>query len=232
MKTLIFCTTYGKNLAQWEELHSRWINAIESGYLEGDKILLIDDGSPELPDWDGIEIIEENELPDNEPDSRGIVYHFKNNLGRPAFYNHRGWYRSFTFASVYAKKYGYEKIIHVEADSFLISKKFQTYLNEFKNGWEAFWCICHQIPETAIQIIAGQEHIDKLYEFSKLPPETFDGRPPDPGVEQGDPYFPYTVNKNFLGDRYGEKELKTYVPLEADYACQIRPTTFAWWLNN
>lgn len=232
MKTLLFCTTYGKDIQQWEELHSRWINAVESGYLEADKILMIDDGSPELPNWDGIDVIEEGQLPETESEYRGTIYHFKNNLGRPKFYNHHGWYRSFTFSSVYAKKYNYDKIIHIEADSFLVSKNFQNYLNEFQNGWEAFWCRRHQIPETAIQVIAGAEWIDKLYEFSKLSHDTFDGRPPDPGVEHGDPYFPYKVNKNFYGDRFGEDELKTYVPLAADYACQVRPTTFAWWLNN
>lgn len=232
MKTLLFCTTFAKTLDQWEELHGRWINAVESGILEVDKILMPDDGSPELPSWEGIKVIEEGNLPDIEPEERGVIYHFKDNLGRPAFYNHRGWYRSFTFSAIYAKKYGYDKIIHIEADSFLLSNKIQDYINNFQEGWDAFWCMRHQIPETAIQIIAGKEWIDKLYEFSLLPPETFDGRPPDPGVEQGKPYFPYTVNRNFLGDRYGEDEINTRVPLNADYACQIRPTTFAWWLNN
>lgn len=232
MKTLIFCTAYGKTAEEWETLHSRWINAVECGHIEADKILLIDDGSPEIPAWEGVAIIEEGKLPDVEPEERGVVYHHRENLGRPSIYVQPGWYRSFTYAGVYAKKYGYDKVIHVEADAFLVSKRIQNYMNDFTTGWEAFWCVRHQLPETAIQIIAGEQWINELYKFSEIPYSTFSGRPPDPGVEQGEPFLPYTVNRDFIGDRYGEEEAATHVPLRADYACQIRPTTFAWWLNN
>lgn len=232
MKTLVFCTAYASTQDRWEELHSRWINAIENGYLNADKILIPDDGSPEIPEWEGIAYVNEGELTDQEPEERAVVYKFKNNLGRPSLYSHRGWYRSFTFAGMYAKKYGYDKVIHVEADSFLITKNIQEYLNNFSEGWEAFWCRRHQIPETALQVIAGEKWISEYAKFYEIPFAQFEGRPPDPGVEQGEPWLPYTVNKNFIGDRYGEDELYTKVPFSADYACQVQPTTFAWWLNN
>lgn len=232
MKTLLFCTAWSKNLEGWENLYGRWINAIESGHLDVDKILIPDDGSPEIPEWDGIDYISEGELSDQESESRGVIYRFKENLGRPSIYSHRGWYRSFTFAGMYAKKFNYDKVIHVESDSFVISKRIQDYLNDFNNGWEVFWCRRHQIPETALQVIAGEKWINEYAKFYDIPFSQFEGRPPDPGVEQGDPWLPYTVNKNFIGDRYGEDELKTKVPFNADYACQIQPATFAWWLNN
>lgn len=232
MKTLIFCTAFAKTLEDWENLHSRWINAVEDSFLEVDKILIPDDGSPEIPNWEGIDILEEGPLPDQEPEARGIIYHYKNNLGRPSIYNQVGWYRSFVFAAEYARKYGYEKVIHLEADAFVVSKRFQDYLNNFNNGWESFWCPRHQIPETAIEVIAGEKWMNEFFKFIDIDYSRFEGRPPDPGVEQGESYLPYITNKSFIGDRYGEAELMTHVPLNADYACQIRPTTYAWWLNN
>jgi len=232
MKTLVFCTAFSKTKERWEDLHSRWINAVENGHLEVDKILIPDDGSPEIPEWEGLDYINEGELTDIEPAARGVVYKFKDNLGRPSMYNQVGWYRSFVFAGMYAKKYGYERVIHVEADAFLLSKRIQNYMNNFTDGWESFWCPRHQIPETGIQIIAGEKWINEFAKFYDIPYSQFEGHPPDPGVEQGESYLPYVTNKNFIGDRYGEDEENTRVPLNADYACQIQPTTFAWWMNN
>jgi hypothetical protein len=232
MKTLLFCTAYANTLERWEDLHSRWINSVESGHLNIDKILIPDDGSPYIPEWEDLAYINESELTDQEPDERAVIYKFKDRLGRPSIYNQVGWYRSFAFAGMYAKKFGYQRVIHLEADAFLISKRIQDYMNNFTDGWESFWCPRHQIPETAIQVIAGENYINEFAKFWDIPYSKFEGQPPDPGIEQGESYLPYKTNRSFIGDRYGEDEINTHVPLAADYACQIQPTTFAWWLNN
>jgi hypothetical protein len=228
MKTLIFSTGYGKNLEDWETRHGKWINAIEAGNLEVDTLLIPDDGSPELPNWDGVTVLK-GELPDQEPDTRGVIYSFPDNLGRQAIYVYPGWYRSFMFAAKYAKKYGYEKVIHLESDAFIISERMQDYINSLTDGWMTFWCPRYQLPETSIQVIAGAA-LAEYASMADAPYELFSGRPADPNPSQGMSWLPFNlVNKSFTGDRYGENNGE--VPMDADYACQIEPTASCWWLK-
>ena len=228
MKTLLFCTGYCSSTEQWEQRIGRWINAAESGELEFDTILIPDDGSPVLPEWPGVEVIHEGSLPEVEPESRGVIYHFAENLGRSSLYVYPGWYRSFMFAAEYAKTYGYEKVIHIESDAYVISERMNHHLNQFSDGWETYWCLKYQLPETAIQVIAGSALV-KYYDISTQPYANFSGRPPDPGREQGQSWLPYTVNKDFYGDRWGENNGQT--PKTADYTCQIELTADCWWID-
>ena len=228
MKTLIFCTGYGKNLEEWETRHSKWINAIESGTLEADTLLIPDDGSPELPNWEGITMLS-GELPDQEPDTRGVIYSFPDNLGRQAIYVYPGWYRSFMFAAKYAKKYGYEKVIHIESDAFIISERMQQYINAINYGWMTFWCPKYQLPETSIQVITGPA-LNDFIALIDAPYSLVSGKPADPNPSQGISWLPFNaVNQMFKGDRYGEN--KGQVPMDADYACQIEPGEHCWWLT-
>ena len=56
MKTLLYSTSFSRSLETWSNHYGRWINHLENSNLEYDQILLIDDGSPVLPEWDGVEI--------------------------------------------------------------------------------------------------------------------------------------------------------------------------------
>lgn len=228
MKTLIFCTGYAPSLKQWEAIHGRWINAVENSELSVDKILIPDDGSPFLPSWAGVDVIDAV-LPKEEPVTRGVICRHSSNLGRQSVYVYPGWHRSFILAAQYAQKYGYEKIIHVEADAFIISRQLINYINDFDQGWETFWCPRYQLPETAIQVITGLG-LQHLYSLIGVPYSQFSGRPADPGYGQGASWLPYTtVNKHFHGDRWGETH--QIPPKNADYACQIPVTMHCWWLD-
>ena len=206
MKTLVFCTGWSDN-ENWN-IYQKWIEEIN---VKCDQILIPDDGSKILPCFKDFQIITGN-LPDSQPSSRVIMYHWDNCLGRPSSLNYPGWYRSFMFVAEYAQRYGFKKIIHIEADCRLISKKIQLYVNELINGWVAFYCPKHNFPETGIQIIAG-DSILEFVKFSKIPYNKFVNF-------LAEKYFPFTVNrKDFIGDRYSEYPKE--IPLNADYACQI-----------
>jgi hypothetical protein len=230
MKTLLHCTAYAKTADEWRIKHSRWIQGAETGPLKFDTILIPDDGSPEIPQLDGVTIVDEGTLTDVEPIGNKIVYRFHNNLGRQDLFVYPGWYRSFMFAAVYAKKYGYEKVIHVEADACIISQKLGDYFNNFKHGWEALYCPKWGIPETGIQIISGR-YLQSFIDLTSMPYEAVAGHPADPRPHQGASWLPYTMNRSFLGDRWSEYPRD--VPAQADYACQI-PTDYSncWWLKN
>ena len=69
-----------------------------------------------------------------------MLYHFRERLGRKAVFDFPGWYRSFTFAGRYAYAHGFEKVIHIKINSFLIGSRVQRYFNEVTSGWTALWC--------------------------------------------------------------------------------------------
>lgn len=236
MKTFVFCTAYSSTPDNWTDLYGRWINYLESSKLEYDQLLIIDDGSPILPQWNGVEVIHEDQLPDQVPDSRGVIYHFNNNLGHHGSGHYPGWYRSYMFAATYAEKYGYDKVVHVESDAFLITERIQNFVNDLTEGWTTFWCPRHQFPENAIQIIAGPSLGDFIkLNNQKIPYSFYDGRYPEY-------WTPYTnVVKSFKGDRWGEfapgmaavpdPRCPPGVPRDADFVCQVRAESPCWWIT-
>jgi hypothetical protein len=245
MKTLMYSTSFSRSLETWDNAFGRWINYLESSDLEYDQILLVDDGSPVLPaHWEGVEIIREGQLPKQQPESLGVLYHFEKNLGhRPPMspadppIDSPGWHRSYMFAAEYAERYGFEKIILIENDAFLISPRIQEYVNNLSDGWNTFWCPRHQFPENNIQIIAGSS-VDDFIRWNKT-----QGRYEDEFLGKFPEFYtPYTnVNKDFYGDRWGEfapgmaavpdPRCPPGVPRNADYVCQVREVSPCWWLE-
>jgi hypothetical protein len=227
MKTLIFCTAYAADSMTWDHKHRLWVNSVRSSGLYHDHLLLPDDASPDVPEWFDAEHIHEPELP--LLGTNTTIYRFRENLGRSGIFTQPGWYRSFVFAAVFAKHYGFDKIIHIEADSAVISQHMVSYLNQFSQGWEAFWCPRWNLPETALQVLAG-DAVDKLFEFAMIPYwDNFAGRQVDPPVDSGQTsYFPFSINRDFVGDRYGEYTKE--IPKHADYACQVGLDIPRWWI--
>jgi len=108
---------------------------------------------------------------------------------------------------------GFQKIVHIESDAFVLSERMMAYINGLEEGWTAFWCPIWQIPETAIQVI-GCDQFEKVEELARL--------------DRADPFFlggaeyilPFTnVVKFFKGDRYAE--YAKAAPDDADYICQL-----------
>lgn len=223
-KTLIFCTSFAKTRNEWDERYRRWLQAIRSSQLEYDSILIVDDGSPVLPDWTDI-AIGTGEIDQTSPPEI-LLFHFQEHLGRKAVFDFPGWYRSFTFAGRYAHAHGFEKVIHIESDAFLIGSRVQRYFNDTVSGWTTLWCPRHGLPESAIQVIAG----DSIQKFAQLhqshPHEQLVGR-------EFELQLPIDViEKRFIGDRYGE--YLAFVPGNAEYAVQVKdgqPDDYYWWLR-
>ena len=223
MRTLIFCTAFAETLSSWDERYRLWLEAIDKSKLRYDQILIVDDGSPVLPEWPGVAIVKASW--DLRCTNRRLIWHFGERLGRPSALDYPGWHRSFTFAARYALANGFDKVVHLEADAFLVSERVQEYVNQFDNGWAAFWCSRHRMPESAIQIIAASG-LGRFVDFSARPYSDFVGRPIEPEL-------PLTlVEKRFTGDRYGE--FQRHVPRYADWATQCSGSAgpiYFWWLD-
>jgi SAM-dependent methyltransferase len=221
-KTLIFCTAYAGSIPVWNRRYRRWLKAVHQSSLHFDHLLIVDDGSPALPEWTGTQVV--TDLDDVAESSPIVLYHFPDNLGRLALFDFPGWYRSFTFAAKYARRFGFQKVIHIESDAFVISRRMQDYMNNVVEGWVAFWCERWNVPETALQVIAGTS-LRAFFEQSQVPHSTFIGR-------HYEFQLPFTVvEKSFQGDRYGE--YLDHVPKTADYVTQApsaASSRYFWWL--
>lgn len=226
LKTLIFCTAFTSNSKEWDGRYRRWVDAIKASSLHYDTLLMIDDGSEQLPNWKGLDI--RNEF-STTPPGEFVLHSFSTHLGRHSVFDFPGWYRSFVYAAKFAKDYGFEKIIHIESDSVILGKRLQSYMNTFDSGWMAPWCSLYGdgFPESAIQVIAGAS-LQKYFDFEKKHPhESMIGY-------QYECIIPFDiVEKKFIGNRYGE--FMSTVPANAEFAVSNRnnmPSNYYWWLEN
>ncbi len=228
-RTLVFCTAFADGDRNpphgWNVRYKRWLDALLQSKLKFDQILIIDDGSPTLPDWPGVHVL--TDLPRSQPAVPVVLFHFDTNLGRNGVYEYPGWYRSFAFAAMYADRYHFDKLIHIESDAFLVSDRIQNYFNAVADGWIALWSPRYDYPETGVQIIAGSA-VEAFKAFCAHPYSEFSGRPIEP-------VMPFTkVERQFVGDRYGE--YLSYVPQDADWTMQtFAPSStsdgYFWWLQ-
>jgi hypothetical protein len=229
MKTLIFCTGYASTTDKWDNIHRNWLESVKASGLQYDQILIPDDASFNLPNWEAATILTGEPELTEQPVTELVIYKFNERLGRPALYDQPGWYRSFVYAGYYAKTFGFDKVIHIEADCCVISQRFVNYLNNFNDGWEAVWCPRHGLSDTSIQVIAGKQCIEAFSLFNQIDYNYFRGTPPDPREADQKGYLPFTTNKKFIGDRYGEYTIT--VPRNADYACQVFENIDRWWIR-
>ena len=222
-KTLVYCTAFAWDPDQWRRRYRRWVRGIRGSMLQYDQMLIVDDGSASLPDWPDA-VIRRDESIDTA--GAGLVLHsFPDRLGRNGTYDFPGWYRSYAYGARYAVAHGFEKVVHVESDLFLIGSRPQRYINEFQQGWASFWCPLHMVPEAAIEVIAG----DALARFAEIerthPHESLVGR----AFEDQLPFD--TIETGFNGNRYGE--FLGFVPGNAEFAAQVKdtePDEYYWWM--
>jgi hypothetical protein len=227
MKTLVFCTSYSENLAYWEDRWGRWLSFIRGSGLQLDKIIIVDDGSPVLPSWPDVEIIGAAAL---RPTS-GVadIHHFSDRRGRNVNGEpFPGWYRSFGHAVQFAINTGFDRIIHIESDAFLLTQRAIDFFNSCDRGWVSLWCRSYHWPETTLQII-NEDRFAACIEFFTKPYSSY----LSPPVQPMEKLIPFThINKTLIGDRYGERS--DVVPFGADYVSQIRwgqPASYYWWMR-
>lgn len=219
MKTLAFCTSWAADDDVWRFRYAKWLAHMRRSPLHADQILVIDDASRGEPDFGEAAVLPASALPQDCPRSPVVLARFAERLGRAAVHDYPGWWRSFAFAADYAERYGFDKVVHVESDSYILSPRLHDYVNRLEHGWAALWCPRWSFPETCIQVI-GPDLLPMLFDSAAQPYSAFAGR----SVEK---ILPFThVESNFKGDRYGE--FRTELPLDCDYATQVPWSTAVW----
>jgi len=212
-RTLLFCTSFMQDEAAWKTRYRRWLDHHLAIPWKVDAVAMIDDGSPFLPQPGDIELIPADALGKVALPRRALI-RFADNLGRQATLRYPGWWRSFQLSLDLAELYGFDKIVHVESDSYVLSMRMVELIENTKEGWTLFWSAHFQWPETALQIICR----DAFEDFARIR-----ARGPNGWVDQpAEDVLPYTrVEKSLIGDRYSD--FAAMLPANADYAVQVVP---------
>ena len=222
MKTLIFCTSYFDTQELYRKRYQKWIDYYNKHPFTSDKHLyLIDDCSDlELITDDSVHNIKEDQLEDFQEVNKINIYSFNNRKGLNWSHNsanNEGWWRSFSASLYIAEKYNYEKIIHIESDAFLISKRIFNHIDSLKSGWTGLWANKYNFPESCIQIIC-KDQFDSFRDFVSCGSYELSKK----GFAEK--IIPFTnVERRFVGDRYGEKVNEQMEGL--DYFCQTKLDT-------
>lgn len=210
--TLVFCTSHMRNQAEWELRYTRWLAHHRKLFPE-EPLVMIDDGSAYLPDEPGISV--NSSVENFVVGDQASIYHFPNRLGRRATHNFPGWFRSFTFSIVIAKKLNVKKIVHIESDAFILTENALDLVNATASGWTAFWCPRFRYPESAFQIICE----DSFASLEEVRAASFAAQYANKVMERS---LPYTrIDHSLCGNRYGD--FRNKVPSYADFAAQVKP---------
>ena len=231
--TLLFATGYLKNQEHFNR-YKKWIKYYweKSESLGVKNILIIDDGSSiekvqefkaqiekEIP----FEIYDYDELPDELINGVSWI-RFPDNLGRPNIHTTAGWFRSFSYSGVIAEKYEYDKVIHIESDTFVITQRLLDYLRDLEKDWTVLFSKKYNFPETCIQVITRKHFKDLrlLYDLGK--DYWFKAQTNTWFIAEF--IFKFTnVVKCFIGDRYGE-DWCFEIPEDADYVANFAESAY------
>jgi hypothetical protein len=199
MRSFIFCTSALNGNADNHSIrrYRRWINHYSRILPEvgADRLFLIDDGGKEKDV--SFEIIGGN-LHDILQD-QVYLYRFPASLGRKNPVEFPGWWRSFLFSIEIAEKYGYQRMIHIESDFFVLSQRLRSFIRDIDRGWTSMYSYFYEWPESGIQIICE----DAFDSFREIKRQLF-----SKGYSwkaYAEMTLPFTnICKDFNGDRLGE----------------------------
>jgi hypothetical protein len=223
-RVLIFCTSYVRHAAEWHVRYRRWIDYHARVFgdisAQGKEPIfaMIDDASPTLPSLrqlSGLVVHTPATLAAGNAVSLGAlnILTFDTHLGRSAVDCFPGWFRSFTAAAGLAKAAGATRIIHIESDSYVLTRRARDYLLAAATGWTALWCPKYRFAETCLQAIT-------LDQFSVLDALAQADYEKDWAGKYVEMHFPFThTEQGLVGDRYGEDV--EHAPPQADYAAQV-----------
>jgi hypothetical protein len=187
-KTLLFCTSFASDEAAWRARQRRWLDHHLALPLERDAVFVIDDASPWRPTDADLAVLDA--VPASLPAGpAAFVYRFE-----------------------LARALGCTRIVHVESDAFLLSRKIVDRINALDDGWTAFWCPLYNFPEPALQVIA-QDSFDAMASVAARGLDALT-------TSLAEFSLPFTrVERGYAGNRYGETRGR--IPGYADYACQV-----------
>jgi hypothetical protein len=209
---LVFCTSFINDEVEWQKRYKRWLIHHKKVFPAAD-FVFIDDGSPFVPEEQDIPVFEN--LSQFRPGEEAVIFRFPDRLGRRSVRDFPGWFRSFFCSVDLARKLQHEKIVHIESDAFVLTKRTRDYVETRSAGWTAFYCPRWNFPESAFQIVCKDAF--QLLDHCREAPYELNFN--TTYIEKALPFT--NIETTIHGDRYGEFRKK--VPRSADFAAQVSP---------
>lgn len=118
-----------------------------------------------------------------------------------------GLFYPYCWRAVYAIRHafdslGYNKVILVDSDSFILSKRLAGYIKQCNSGWETFWCKKWQFPTAELHVL-NRDALPVFREFIKTPYMERNGTL----METELPYRLAACAHELDTDRYGEDRI-------------------------
>ena len=244
-KVLLYTTCYVGNEYGLNRMQD-WINYY-SGYKDkfaATHAIAIDDGSP-MKWLSKLECVTIHQLTFKQPnemsmtslqmpssaelDEPGVhILRFPDRLGRPSHHLFPGWWRSYSFGSMVANMFEFDKFIFIESDSYIIpNSELWEFIRNRNNEFGSCWCPSSNYREPSIQW-CDKSNFYKIQAFwhnRGILKKDFWYR-----IEQSSyTYLPefvlpfsndLSVVKQFKGDRYGDDGFRDF-PDNLDFICNV-----------
>lgn len=124
----------------------------------------------------------------------------------------------YCWRNLYAVKiligFGYEKIITIDTDGFIVSPGLTDYVRNSQSGWEAFWIKKYRFPSAEFHIL-NKDSFSHFMEFTTPHFMTYNGRCMEAEL-------PFTrVDRFFDCDRYGEDRTPQHRGMDFYAQCPV-----------
>jgi hypothetical protein len=134
--TLVFCTSHVAGPAEWAARYRRWLDH-HRAQPWGDALwCLMDDASPWQPPADEVQMVAASAALPAEP-GLPLMVRFEDHLGLQPGRRFPGWWRSFVHSVAVARHHGCSRIIHIESDAYVLTRRMQGFLAGRTAGWTA-----------------------------------------------------------------------------------------------
>lgn len=210
MKTILLCQSYldGKD-AQGNERHARIWKYLEyyssiADKLGIERIRLMDNGS-KTSFWQS-----------NTCQVPIEFYSVRNLAHGPNLHYPHCWVNLYYQETLI--KEGYEKIINIDSDAFIVSNRLADYVKNLDSGWATLLCKRYNWPASEVSILC-KDAFPVFHKYTEVPWQRRVGKLMERDV-------PYTiVNMDFDCDRYGESKapLTEKIDLYAQMGPEIIP---------
>lgn len=197
MKTILFSLCYidGPERLKRNQRYLKYYNDIKSD-LGFDAIVLADNASdlPWLSQLNASIFLEESNAAMELSGTRDIVYTFAKHLPRGSALDYPYCWRGLDFIRSFIQS-GFDKVVCIDSDCFVLTKKLATYIKNINSGWESFWVPSYNFPSAELHVLC-RDAFPIYLDFVK---ENHHGKLMETAL-------PFTkINKDFIGDRYGER---------------------------
>ena len=165
------------------------------------------------------------EFPEELPAGKIILLRFDEHLGRRYKDEYPGWWRSFSFGSMMARFFKFDKWLFIESDAYLFSERIMRYLKNQCTGSGSMWCPGNKIRETSIQWSMASDfyRFQKFFMIDGHLNEEFWFRKDCNRYQYTPEFLPLWTNnleevQEFIGDRYGD-DSREGIYVDSDFTC-------------